>query len=67
MKKVGKGRLQLRLGGKHLILVRGRKNKSVMFSAGNLMDHEVEVFVNDLGESKRKRIRECEPRPGGLK
>ena len=67
MKKVGVGRLQLRQGGKHLILVKGRRDKTIKFHANDLMDHEVEVYVEDLGASKKKILRVCRPRLGGLR
>lgn len=54
---IGKGRLQLRQSGKHLVLMTGFKDTAVKFKAGKFVDQEVELFVVLTGKKERvKRI-----------
>lgn len=54
---IGKGRLQLRQSGKHLVLMAGFKDAAVKFKAAKFIDQEVELYVKVTGKKARvKRI-----------
>lgn len=54
---VGKGRLQLRQSGKHLVLMKGFKDTAVPIRAGKFVDQEVELYVKPTGKAARvKRV-----------
>ena len=52
---VGKGRLQLRQSGKHLVLMTGFKDVAVKFKAEKFIDSDVEIFVRLTGKLARKK------------
>lgn len=62
---VGKGRLQLRQSGKHLVLMQGFKDSSVSFKADKFLDQEVEVYIRVSGVAPREKRRRS-PRIGVL-
>ncbi len=54
---IGKGRLQLRQSGKHLVLMTGFKDAAVKFKAAKFIDQEIELYVRPTGNKVRvKRI-----------
>ncbi len=54
---IGKGRLQLRQSGKHLVLMTGFKDAAVKFKAAKFIDQEVELYVRPTGKTARvKRV-----------
>lgn len=61
---VGKGRLQLRQSGKHLVLMTGFKDSAVKLKAGKFVDQEVELYVRPTGKAARvKRVSPPRIRP----
>lgn len=54
---IGRGRLQLRQSGKHLVLMTGFKDTAVKFKAAKFIDCDVEIYVKSTGKKARaKRI-----------
>jgi formylmethanofuran dehydrogenase subunit E len=52
-KIIGKGRLQLRQSGKHLVLMSGFKDKAVRIKGEKFLDQEVELYVRVTGKKER--------------
>ena len=54
---IGRGRLQLRQSGKHLVLMAGFKDSAVRFKADKFVDKEIEVYVKMSGDEPRVKRR----------